>query len=342
MKIKSIRNIKIRTKLVLLGIISILGLVVMGVESMMATRYINKASTDISQKWLPSIVIVEELNKAMADYRLHENYHVIAKDRAAAKDAEQELVKMRQRIEDGFEAYGAYITSYEDKQMMGEARALWMQYLECSDVLLTISRGKRAEEAQKLLLEESQELFDEASTLFLKVIEFNKQGAEEASIRSNRLYSKLTGIKILTIGLIGALIAILVIYIIHSIEKPVGDIVEGARRVSNGDLGIRLEYRSEDEIGVLTDSMNDLITRLNDIIKDEKRLLHEIGNENYHAESECQQAYRGDFAPILYSITSLQHRLEQSSLNKKKRSEKSRKKAVIERIDLRTKQDKEE
>ena len=80
----------------------------------------------------------------------------------------------------------------------------------------------------------------------------------------------------------GALIALLVIYILRSIEKPVKDIVETTRRVSNGDLDVRLNYKSEDEIGVLTDSMNALIERLNDIIKDEKHLLHEIGNENYH------------------------------------------------------------
>ena len=93
---------------------------------------------------------------------------------------------------------------------------------------------------------------------------------------------------------------------------------------------------------MLTDSMNALIERLNDIIKDEKHLLHEIGNENYHAESDCQQAYRGDFAPILYSITSLQSRLERSSLNKKKRNTKPRKKAVIERIEPKVNQEEAE
>lgn len=339
MKIKSIHDVKIKTKLIFLGLVSVLGLVVMGAESVYTARQINQASTDISQAWLPSVIIAEELNTATSDYRLQEHYHVIARDQASMEKAEQELWNMRQEIDADFQKYEGYITNDEDERMMEEARDVWSRYLECSDRLLEVSRNNRTGEAQVLIQEESHQLFEEASTLFLKVVDFNKQGAEAASIRGDKLYARLTGIKAVTIGLTGVLIALLVIYTIRSIEKPVNDIVETTRRVSNGDLDVRLNYKSADEMGVLTDSMNALIERLNDIIKDEKHLLHEIGNENYHAESECQQAYRGDFAPILYSITSLQNRLEQSSLNKKKRNTKPARKAVIERIEVKLNQE---
>ena len=333
MKIKSIHDVKIKTKLIVLGAVSIVGLVVIGGESVYTARYLNQASTDISQAWLPSVIIAEELNTAMADYRLQENYHVIARDEASMDEAEQEIFRMRQELDADFAKYEDYITNEEDERLMNEAKDVWERYLECSDRLLEVSRNNRTGEAQVLIQEESQQLFDEASALFLKVVEFNKQGAEAASMYGDKLYARLTATKALTIGLTGAFIALLIIYILRSIEKPVKKIVETTRRVSNGDLDVRLDYKSEDEIGVLTDSMNALIERLNDIIKDEKHLLQEIGNENYHAESECQQAYRGDFAPILYSITSLQNRLERSSLNKKKRNAKPTKRAVIERIE---------
>lgn len=340
MKLKSIHNVKIKTKLIFLGAVSILGLLVMGLESVYTARQINQASTDISQAWLPSVIIAEELNTATSDYRLQENYHVIARDGAGMEEAEVKIYRMRQEIDADFAKYEAYITNDEDKRMMEEAKSLWDRYLECSDRLLEVSRNNRTGEAQALIQEESQQLFDEASALFMNVVDFNKQGAEAASVRGDKLYARLTGIKALTIGFTGAVIALLVIYILRSIEKPVKDIVETTRRVSNGDLDVRLDYHSEDEIGVLTDSMNALIERLNTIIKDERHLLQEIGNENYHAESECQQAYRGDFAPILYSINSLQSRMEQSSLNNKKaRKKPAGRAAVIERIDPRKGQD---
>ena len=106
------------------------------------------------------------------------------------------------------------------------------------------------------------------------------------------------------------MITLLVIYIIIAIDKPVKAIVEGTRRVSNGDLDVYLPYDSEDEIGILTDSVNQLIERLKNIIDDEKYLFREIGSENFEVKSTCEQAYRGDFAPILYSIASLMSRLD--------------------------------
>ena len=38
----------------------------------------------------------------------------------------------------------------------------------------------------------------------------------------------------------------------------------------------------------------------------------EIGSSNLDAMSACEQAYRGDFAPLLYAFTSLQSRLKET------------------------------
>lgn len=334
MKITSIRNTKIKTKLLVLGAISIGGLILMGIESTLTARQMNQASTDMSKMWLPSIIIAEELNTATSDYRLKENEHVIAVDPEMMEEIELELQTIRIKIENGFESYKYYITNEKDRQMMGEARELWNDYLECSDRLLETSKSRETEKALQIIREESKELFERASGLFLQVVEFNKQGAEHARIQSEALYRSLNRMKLMFIFFIGAMITSLVIYIIRSIETPVDAIVEGARRVSNGDLDVHLEYQSEDEIGVLTGSVNALISRLNDIIRDERNLLHEIGNENYEAQSSCQQAYRGDFAPILYAITSLQSRLKQSQMNQKNEIEVPEIKATIERIQV--------
>ena len=57
MKVKSIRNIRIKTKLLFLGGVSILGLVFIGAESIITARQINQASTEISQSAVVSAAI---------------------------------------------------------------------------------------------------------------------------------------------------------------------------------------------------------------------------------------------------------------------------------------------
>lgn len=331
MKRKSIRDIKIKTKLLLLGGVSILGLVFIGAESIITARQINEASTEISQSWVPAIIIAEELNTETSDYRNKEYYHVISQDSETMNHLEKEMASVRKDIDAAFEEYENYISHKDettDRQLMENARSYWNRYLEYSDRLLQISRQNETEKAREMIIGESRQLFDDASTMFLKVAEFNRQGAEAASIHGDRLYERLAKVKIISICLIASIITLLVIYIIMAIDKPVKAIVEGTRRVANGDLDVYLPYQSEDEVGILTESVNQLIDRLKNIIDDEKYLFQEIGSENFEVKSTCEQAYRGDFAPILYSIASLMSRLE---VAKRKKEECRKLKEAVER-----------
>lgn len=311
MRIKSIRNIRIKTKLLLLGGISILGLLFIGAESIITAKKINEASTQISQSWVPAIIIAEELNTETSDYRIKEFYHVITRDPQTLSQLEAEMMAVRNEINEAFSKYDQYYVANEaDRSLMEKARSYWNNYLEYSDKLLTVSRSDDTGETLTMIIGKSKELFDKSSSMFLKMADFNRMGAESASIHANQLYTSLAREKLLSVCIIALIIALLVIYVIIAIDKPVKAIVEGTRKVSNGDLDVYLPYHSQDEIGILTDSVNQLIERLKSIIDDEKYLFQEIGNENFTVKSSCEQAYRGDFAPILYSLSSLMSRLD--------------------------------
>ncbi|MDF2886120.1 MAG: putative sensor with domain [Lacrimispora sp.] len=316
MKVTSIRNIKIKTKLILLGAISILGLLFIGTESIITASKINEASTVISQSWVPAIIIAEELNTSTADFRLKEYNHVVTSNGVDKSQLEREMDAIKTEIDRSFSQYEFYITDESDRRLMNEAKDNWKKYLECSDRLLTVSRENKSSEAFDIITGESRQLFDKASNGFLEVVDYNRKGSEAASIEGDHLYMRLARMKVISVGVIGFLISLLVIYIIIAIDKPVKDLVEGTRRVANGDLGVYLTYRSKDEIGILTNSVNELIDRLKHIIDDEEYLFREIGSENFEVKSTCEKAYRGDFAPILYSITSLMNRLSAAKKRK--------------------------
>lgn len=316
MKLKFIRNINIKTKLLLLGGISIMGLIFMGTESVITARQINEASTEISQYWVPAIIIAEELNTRTSDYRIKEYNHVITTDNKDMDRLEEDMARIREDIARGFKDYEFYISSESDRKLMEEAEGEWNKYLEYSGRLLVISRQNHTQEAFDMIIGDSRQLFDDASSGLLKVADFNRKGSEAASIHGDNLYERLAKEKIITICLISGIISLLVIYIIMAIDKPVKALVEGTRKVANGDLEVHLPYRSEDEIGILTNSVNQLIERLKHIIDDEKYLFREIGSENFEVKSTCEHAYRGDFAPILYSITSLMSRLDAAKKRK--------------------------
>lgn len=303
-----IKNLNIRTKLWILGFVSILGLLSIAAESFSATRKINQASTDISQIWLPSVIIAEELNTILSDYRLKENEYLQSDEPAQRLLLKNEMETLVESAEQRFDQYDKIVNG---NQLLAETREIWNQYITNSSAVLDQSRDEYPDD-QKEALQTSQDLFDAASKSFLNMAAANKRGAQEASDFGDQLYQKLTRIKAFTIVFISAIIIFLILWIIRLIDEPIEQVVDALRRAANGDLNIEIEYQSKDEMGLLTKSVNGLLKRMRMIIEDEKYLFREIGNENFNVKSSCEQAYQGDFAPVLYAFTSLKYRLSES------------------------------
>ena len=312
MKIKTIRNVKISVKLMLLGVVSILGLFLLGSESVSTAWKIDQVGAELNDVWMNAVIVAEELNTTTSDYRIRESRHAITTDPELMASLEEELKFLEKDIEAKFRAYQKLPTRETDQELIRQAQAVWNSYLECSRNLVETSKGNDREQATELMMGESQELFNEASGLFLQAVDYTKQQTAMERDLAKQLYQRLSHMKLLVIAGVSLVVIILILSLIRSIKEPSEKLADAARRATNGNLDIRLDYQSEDEIGILTESMNLLIQRLKDIIHDETRMFQEIGNKNYDVRSECEQAYRGDFAPLLYAFTSLQSRLKET------------------------------
>ena len=331
MKIKSIRDMKISVKLIMLGIVSILGLFLLGSESMSTAWKINQTGRELSDVWMNAVIVAEELNTMTSDYRISESRHALTTDSELMTSLEDELKLLESDIEEKFRAYQQLPTRDQDQEYIRKAQEVWHDYLESSQNMVETSKGNDREKATVLMMGESQELFNEVSGLFLKAVDYTKQQTTIERQEADRMYQRLSHMKLLVITGVFLVVLTLILSLIHSIKDPSEKLADAARRATNGNLDIRLDYQSEDEIGILTDSMNMLIQRLKDIIYDETRMFREIGNKNFDVHSECEQSYRGDFAPLLYAFTSLQSRLKE--MERQKEEELAQMRAQIKELE---------
>lgn len=311
MRVKSIRDVKISVKLMLLGLVSILGLFLLGSESVSTAWRINQVGAELNDIWMNAVIVAEELNTTTSDYRIRESRHAITTDPELMASLEAELELLEKDIESKFREYQSLPTQETDQAFIREAQAVWQEYLECSRNLVETSKGNDREQATELMMGESQELFNKASGLFLQAVDYTKQATAAEREQASLLYQRLSHLKLLVIAGVSLVVLILITSLIRSIREPSEALADAARRATNGNLDIRLDYHSEDEIGTLTEAMNLLIQRLKDIISDETRMFREIANRNFNVKSNCEQAYRGDFAPILYAFASLQSCLKE-------------------------------
>jgi signal transduction histidine kinase len=68
-------------------------------------------------------------------------------------------------------------------------------------------------------------------------------------------------------------------YFINSIVRPVGKVGETARRIAQGDFGVRLQKQNDDEIGELCDTINDMAEELSQSEKMKNDFISSVSHE---------------------------------------------------------------
>ncbi|MEG1049164.1 MAG: methyl-accepting chemotaxis protein, partial [Oscillospiraceae bacterium] len=113
--------------------------------------------------------------------------------------------------------------------------------------------------------------------------------------------------KIIVLMVAGALIAIVLvtIFVLKKMLKPIDNVVAAARSIENGDLDIKIDVNSSDEIGVLSQTFKNMAENLRGIINDINNILGEMANGNFRVKSTVQEKYIGEYGNILKAMRNI-------------------------------------
>ncbi len=130
-----------------------------------------------------------------------------------------------------------------------------------------------------------------------------------AETYSGSLYSYIknyTGnavIFLTAVAVVGVLIALIVSFILtKSFTKPIKEIEHTVQNIASGNLKVELNYRSEDEFGVLSDSIRDMVNKNKVLISSISDNLGELSKGNFCAEIKEKDQYIGDYSQLLKSL----------------------------------------
>lgn len=97
---------------------------------------------------------------------------------------------------------------------------------------------------------------------------------------------------------------------------PVKLCAERLTKLAQGDLTSPVpDIQANDEIGVLADATNTLIEGLRSVLGDADYLLHEMAEGNFAVSSKAEKHYVGNFASLLKSMRTLNHKLSNTLMD---------------------------
>ena len=227
---------------------------------------VNEQSTQIRDRWLPSVALTSAIDTAVANVRIQEFKHALTTSQEDMEAIEKVLGDWKKKVDEAREKYEPLEATDEEKRIYAHFTATWAKYLDVQRRVLTLSRQDKQEEARLLLAGESFELYQGATEDLSKIIAINEDGASKASLASSETYVHARRAVIAGVLVMLGLGVGLAFAVARVMSAPLREATRVAQSIAQGDLTAKVTVNSRDETGQMLSAMQAMIERLSQII----------------------------------------------------------------------------
>jgi len=258
----NLQKLKLGTKQAIgFGII----LVIMAVVNIFSIVKLSNLKGDVDTvtgKWLPSAVGIADISFNASDYRILELSHALTADPSKMQFYEKEMDKLKKDIRDNQQIYEELISFKEESKIYNAYLRKWELYLSLHEKAIELSSNNQKEEAFKLLNGESQKLFVDFNSDLEKLVKISTESAFNSAQHADTTY-QLTRDTTVIIFIVTLLMSFLIVFfLVRAVTKPISALSIAADSVAHGNVDIHLDIESEDEIGHLAQSFNEMTDSL--------------------------------------------------------------------------------
>lgn len=185
----------------------------------------------------------------------------------------------------------------EEEQLLGELTTHFRAFQEAMVSVTTFVQPRDETKATVLFLRRWEELRQATLANIMRLLDYEDRQVEEriAFVQAN---SHLARRIIITLAVGGIFLSLaLALGITFSLTRPLTKLIKLTERVTQGDLASKAEILSEDEIGLLARRFNEMLDRLNQSFKNQRRFYadasHELRTPLTIVRGEAEVALRG-------------------------------------------------
>ena len=258
-------NLKTTVKLVSAFVVVSLILGAVGLYGISNLNKMDDSISDMYNNQLTPISDLSTVNELLQLNRINiRDINTMAKTKAERSEYDDKIHNNIEKIGAIIEKYGKTDLGADEKAVLGKLSSVWELYTLSMDetIELNSTNINSGEYTTHLLTSNINGAVDEMGAILKELIILNIKEAEEASEYANKLYMNSRSI---TIGVIvlALIISISLGYLISQvIGKPLKRVVLLLGKVADGDLSETSDMDTKDEIGTLSNSVNQMILNL--------------------------------------------------------------------------------
>ena len=184
----------------------------------------------------------------------------------------------RKTIDDRLEKLTKAITSDEGKARLKRMEESRTTYRVNQTKFLELMKAGKRDDAAEVLMGETRKTFNEYLKATNDLIEYQTKLMEKAGKDADVMADNAERLLEILAVIAAILTALFGWFITRSITKPVGEALAVTQRLAEGDLTVRIDDVSKDEIGQMLGAQKGLIEKLNQIIGEVKGAADALSN----------------------------------------------------------------
>ncbi|MDD5286254.1 MAG: MCP four helix bundle domain-containing protein [Desulfuromonadaceae bacterium] len=286
-------NLKISVKLLSAFIIVALIAAVIGVVGIIKLKVLDDNGEKMYSKITVPISQLQDLSTAFQRLRVNVRDVIIATSPEEVNKYAKRIQELRGEIDKAAAEFEKTILTDEGKKMFEEFKRTRTAYGPVVDKMLQLALANQDKEALALMQGEGAKTSRDEQNAIEKLVEAKLKQAklteEENGSVANNARNMMIGF---TVG--GIVIAILFGFIISSlISNPLRKGVTFAQAVAAGDLTQKIDLDQKDEIGQLTQALNEMVAKLSSIVGEVTTAADNVASGSQELSSTAQQMSQG-------------------------------------------------
>ncbi len=289
-------NLKIGTKL--LAGFSILCAITafVGIEGNSNMGTINDMLNNLYAKELLGLSYIKEANINLIDYGRAEKNYLLATSAQGRQQFESSMATFENMMMSNISKAEPLYTTREGKDLLAKFKSEWSQYKSVSEQVVQSGDANTLageKDAIKLSEGKGRELSNLVDTTLTELSRVKAKEGQDAYNQSDVIYADSRRFLILLIiGGLGFGLSIGIL-ISRNITKPLTKALEAANRLAEGDLTLKLEATSKDEVGQLVGAFGNMIKKISAVVEDVTTSAENVASGSQQLSSTSEEMSQG-------------------------------------------------
>ena len=295
-----LKNMKIRTRMLVSYFIIVALLLVVGITSIIMLQQVSGKLQQFYNQQFKTVENSMNIRRTVFSARGNILGSILLVDSVEIQDAVN-------AAEDDFASIYTLVdeirTTYQgDKSQLDRVVSNLDKAKPILDQVGEHSKRMENEEAFELYMNSYKPYMDEVRDIMAQVGDVAEANALD-KVEDGAALARTADMVVIILIVVAVVASVgLALLMSDSVRKPVEEMRQVASRICKGDMEVAITYHSEDELGEMADNMREMAETVKVLISDINYCMEELAQGNFTVKTQHSEAYIGDYSDILRAM----------------------------------------